>query len=113
MLHFHLTHRSTPGRQNRHLGGPNAQYGADLPTPSTMNVTKVNYGSIEGLPMMHVHDAMLIQSEMRHFHLTHRSTPGRQNRYLGGPNAQYGADLPTPSTMNVTKVNYGSIEGLP
>ena len=39
-----------------------------------MNVTKVNYGSIEGLPMMHVHDAMLILSEMRHFHLTHRST---------------------------------------
>ena len=37
-----------------------AQYGADLPTPTTMNVTKVNYGSIEGLPMMHVHDAMLI-----------------------------------------------------
>ena len=82
--HLCLNHWSTSGVQNRWLGGESQLNQALCRALSTINAVQEPNARNEGLAMMRKGHAMPICGGIKHLWLTHWSTSGVQNRWLGG-----------------------------
>ena len=72
--------------QNRQISAPNQLKWAIMTTPRTINAVQEPTKCIEGLHMMHIDDAMLIDGAFRPDYLMQKLHLGNQDRQIGAPN---------------------------
>ena len=74
------------GNKNRQISAPNQLKWAIMTTPRTLNAVQESTKCIEGLHMMHVDDAMLVDGALRPDYLVQKLHLGNQDRQISAPN---------------------------